>query len=26
MKIGIVGATGYGGTELVRILSHHPHA
>ncbi|POX32055.1 N-acetyl-gamma-glutamyl-phosphate reductase, partial [Bacillus sp. Ru63] len=26
MKIGIVGATGYGGTELVRILSQHPHA
>ncbi|MCL6425778.1 N-acetyl-gamma-glutamyl-phosphate reductase [Bacillus subtilis] len=26
MKIGIVGATGYGGTELVRILLHHPHA
>ncbi|AUZ25907.1 N-acetyl-gamma-glutamyl-phosphate reductase [Bacillus subtilis] len=26
MKIGIVGATGYGGTELVRILSHHPQA
>nr|Q846B4.1 RecName: Full=N-acetyl-gamma-glutamyl-phosphate reductase; Short=AGPR; AltName: Full=N-acetyl-glutamate semialdehyde dehydrogenase; Short=NAGSA dehydrogenase [Bacillus amyloliquefaciens]AAO72303.1 acetylglutamyl phosphate reductase [Bacillus amyloliquefaciens] len=26
MKIGFVGATGYGGTELVRILSHHPHA
>ncbi|MEG7335111.1 N-acetyl-gamma-glutamyl-phosphate reductase [Bacillus sp. 0102A] len=26
MKIGIVGATGYGGTELVGILSHHPHA
>ncbi|MBU5246352.1 N-acetyl-gamma-glutamyl-phosphate reductase [Bacillus sp. FSL K6-1012] len=26
MKIGIVGATGYGGAELVRILTHHPHA
>ncbi|WP_252375531.1 hypothetical protein, partial [Bacillus subtilis] len=26
MKIGSVGATGDGGTELVRILSHHPHA
>lgn len=25
MKIGIVGATGYGGAELVRILTHHPH-
>ncbi|WP_258728997.1 N-acetyl-gamma-glutamyl-phosphate reductase [Bacillus atrophaeus] len=26
MKIGIVGATGYGGAELVRILKNHPHA
>ncbi|MGE6630956.1 N-acetyl-gamma-glutamyl-phosphate reductase [Bacillus sp. NPDC077027] len=25
MKIGILGATGYGGAELVRILNHHPH-
>lgn len=23
-KIGIIGATGYTGSELVRILSHHP--
>ncbi|KXZ13589.1 N-acetyl-gamma-glutamyl-phosphate reductase [Bacillus nakamurai] len=26
MKIGIIGATGYGGAELVRILNHHPYA
>ncbi|PIK25921.1 N-acetyl-gamma-glutamyl-phosphate reductase [Bacillus pumilus] len=25
LKIGIIGATGYGGAELVRILRHHPH-
>lgn len=24
-KIGIIGATGYTGSELVRILHHHPH-
>jgi N-acetyl-gamma-glutamyl-phosphate reductase len=24
-KIGIVGATGYGGIELIRLLSSHPH-
>lgn len=24
MNIGIVGATGYGGADLVRILHHHP--
>ncbi|HEY4553036.1 MAG TPA: N-acetyl-gamma-glutamyl-phosphate reductase [Bacillaceae bacterium] len=24
MKAGIVGATGYGGAELIRILNHHP--
>ncbi|WP_100404889.1 N-acetyl-gamma-glutamyl-phosphate reductase [Bacillus solitudinis] len=24
MKIGIVGATGYGGAELLRLLNHHP--
>ena len=24
VKIGIIGATGYGGVELVRILSQHP--
>lgn len=26
LKIGIIGATGYGGAELVRILNHHPYA
>ncbi|ALC80709.1 MULTISPECIES: N-acetyl-gamma-glutamyl-phosphate reductase [Bacillus] len=26
MKIGIVGATGYGGAELLRILHTHPYA
>jgi N-acetyl-gamma-glutamyl-phosphate reductase len=25
-KIGIVGASGYSGEELVRLLLHHPHA
>ncbi len=25
MKIGIVGTTGYGGAELLRLLHHHPH-
>src|SRR5690625_4658061 len=25
MKIAIIGATGYGGAELVRILRQHPH-
>ncbi len=25
IKAGIVGATGYTGSELVRILNHHPH-
>ena len=25
MEIAIIGATGYGGAELVRILRHHPH-
>src|SRR5690625_5114429 len=25
MKIAIIGATGYGGAELVRILRNHPH-
>lgn len=24
MDIGIIGATGYGGSELIRILYHHP--
>ncbi len=26
VKVGVVGATGYTGEELVRILSNHPHA
>lgn len=26
LKIGIVGATGYTGVELLRLLSRHPHA
>lgn len=26
IKVGIVGATGYAGNELVRILMQHPHA
>lgn len=25
MKVAIVGATGYGGVELIRLLHHHPH-
>jgi N-acetyl-gamma-glutamyl-phosphate reductase len=25
IRVGIIGATGYGGIELVRILSSHPH-
>ncbi|MCL6517514.1 N-acetyl-gamma-glutamyl-phosphate reductase [Alicyclobacillus sp.] len=25
IRVGIVGATGYGGLELVRLLSGHPH-
>ncbi|MBM7702603.1 N-acetyl-gamma-glutamyl-phosphate reductase [Metabacillus iocasae] len=25
LKVGIVGATGYGGVELIRLLSNHPH-
>lgn len=25
LKIGIIGATGYGGAELVRIFKQHPH-
>jgi len=25
MKVAIIGATGYGGAELVRILRQHPH-
>ncbi|WP_062047994.1 N-acetyl-gamma-glutamyl-phosphate reductase [Bacillus sp. JCM 19034] len=25
MRVGIVGATGYGGAELLRLLNHHPH-
>ncbi|PLT33851.1 N-acetyl-gamma-glutamyl-phosphate reductase [Bacillus sp. V5-8f] len=25
MKASIVGATGYGGLELIRLLRHHPH-
>ncbi|WP_017754613.1 N-acetyl-gamma-glutamyl-phosphate reductase [Calidifontibacillus oryziterrae] len=24
MKVAIVGATGYGGAELIRLLNHHP--
>lgn len=24
MEIGIIGATGYGGSDLIRILRHHP--
>lgn len=24
-KVGIVGATGYGGVELIRLLANHPH-
>ena len=26
IKAGIVGATGYAGAELVRLLSNHPEA
>jgi len=26
VRVGVVGATGYTGSELVRILSRHPHA
>lgn len=26
MKVAIVGATGYGGLELIRLLKHHPEA
>lgn len=26
IRIGIVGATGYTGVELLRLLAHHPHA
>ncbi|MCK0472665.1 N-acetyl-gamma-glutamyl-phosphate reductase [Halalkalibacter sp. APA_J-10(15)] len=25
MRVGIIGATGYGGAELLRLLNHHPH-
>lgn len=25
MKVGIIGATGYGGIELIRFLHQHPH-
>lgn len=25
MKIGIIGATGYGGAEITRIIRSHPH-
>lgn len=25
MRVGIIGATGYGGAELLRLLKHHPH-
>ena len=25
MKIAVIGATGYGGVELLRFLQHHPH-
>ncbi|MED4970833.1 N-acetyl-gamma-glutamyl-phosphate reductase, partial [Parageobacillus toebii] len=25
MNIAIIGATGYGGVELLRFLQHHPH-
>lgn len=24
LKVGIIGATGYGGLELIRLLQHHP--
>ena len=26
INVGIVGATGYGGRELLRLLCAHPHA
>ncbi|HZG61502.1 MAG TPA: N-acetyl-gamma-glutamyl-phosphate reductase [Anoxybacillus sp.] len=26
MKIAVIGATGYGGVELLRFLQHHPYA
>ncbi len=25
MKVSIIGATGYGGIELIRLLQHHPY-
>jgi len=25
IKVGIIGANGYSGLELIRLLSHHPH-
>ena len=25
MKVAIIGASGYSGEELVRLLLHHPH-
>ena len=25
LKVGIVGANGYGGAELLRLLHHHPY-
>ncbi|HVQ29837.1 MAG TPA: N-acetyl-gamma-glutamyl-phosphate reductase, partial [Vicinamibacteria bacterium] len=25
-RVGVFGATGYAGRELVRLLRHHPHA
>ncbi|RFU68047.1 N-acetyl-gamma-glutamyl-phosphate reductase [Peribacillus saganii] len=25
MKVSIIGASGYGGLELIRLLTHHPH-
>ena len=25
MKVGIIGATGYGGIELIRFLHQHPY-
>lgn len=25
VKVSIIGATGYGGLELIRLLEHHPH-